>query len=111
MPVESIATPGSGHLNSPVRLAKASRRALVALSWVKMHSYDLEITNKRALGPLQIPDAMIYVHLHILRAGFRRKMGRAQVSPWCAHVIFSPSDVGYLTRGWVGVCDGIALDG
>ena len=68
MPVESIATPGSGHLNSPVRLAKVSRRALVALSWVKMHSYDLGITNKRALGPLQIPDAMIYVHLHILRA-------------------------------------------
>ena len=46
----------------------------MALSWVKTHSYDLGITNKRALDPLRIPDAMIDVHLH-LPAGAQKKDG------------------------------------
>ena len=46
----------------------------LALSWVKMHSYDLGITNKRAQDPLRIPDAMIDVHLH-LPAGAQKKDG------------------------------------
>jgi ATP-dependent Lon protease len=54
---------------------KSSRRsAELALSWVKTHSYDLGITNKRALGPLRTPDAKINVHLH-LPAGAQKKDG------------------------------------
>ena len=48
--------------------------AELALSWVKTHSYDLGITNKRAQDPLRIPDAMIDVHLH-LPAGAQKKDG------------------------------------
>ena len=39
--------------------------AELALSWVKTHSYDLGIANKRAQDPLRIPDAMIDVHFHL----------------------------------------------
>ena len=48
--------------------------AELTLSWVKMHSYDLGITNKRVQDPLQIPDAMIDVHLH-LPVGAQKKDG------------------------------------
>ena len=67
-PSRALRLPGVGISTHRFAWRKYQGRALVALSWVKMHSYDLGITNKRALGPLQIPDAMIYVHLHILRA-------------------------------------------
>jgi hypothetical protein len=42
-----------------------------------MHSHDLGITNKRAQGPLQIPDAMLETHLHL-------PVGQTdwEVSPW-----------------------------
>ena len=48
--------------------------AELALSWVKTHSYDLGITNKRAQDPLRIPDAIIDVPLH-LPAGAQKKGG------------------------------------
>ncbi|KAN0142128.1 hypothetical protein V8E53_000590, partial [Lactarius tabidus] len=56
------------------KLALIKESAELALSWVKTHSYDLGITNKRALGPLRIPDAKINVHLH-LPAGAQKKNG------------------------------------
>ncbi|KAN0142121.1 Peptidase S16 [Lactarius tabidus] len=77
MPVESIATPGSGHLKLSGSLGEVIKKsAELALSWVKTRSYDLGITNKRALDPLRIPDAMMDVHLHLrLPAGAQKKDG------------------------------------
>ncbi|KAH9056835.1 ATP-dependent protease La [Lactarius vividus] len=87
MPVESIATPGSGHLKLTGSLGDVIKEsAELALSWVKTHSYDLGITNKRAQDPLRIPDAMIDVHLH-LPAGAQKKDGpSAGVAMVCAMV-------------------------
>lgn len=45
----------------------------LALSWVKMHAYDLCITNSRAQDPLKVPDP-IDIHLH-LPAGAQKKDG------------------------------------
>ncbi|KAI0298983.1 Lon protease C-terminal proteolytic domain-containing protein [Multifurca ochricompacta] len=79
MPVESIATPGNGHLKLTGSLGDVIKEsAELALSWVKMHSYDLSITNKRAQDPLRIPDATIDVHLHF-PAGAQKKDGPRQV--------------------------------
>ncbi|KAH9022784.1 ATP-dependent protease La [Lactarius pseudohatsudake] len=75
MPVESIATPGSGHLKLTGSLGDVIKEsAELALSWVKTHSYDLGITSGRAQDPLRIPDAMIDIHLH-LPAGAQKKDG------------------------------------
>ncbi|KAH9039661.1 Lon protease C-terminal proteolytic domain-containing protein [Lactarius pseudohatsudake] len=87
MPVESIATPGSGHLKLTGSLGDVIKEsAELALSWVKTHSYDLGITSKRAQDPLPIPDAMIVIHLH-LPAGAQKKDGpSAGVAVVCAMV-------------------------
>ncbi|KAH8987330.1 ATP-dependent protease La [Lactarius akahatsu] len=87
MPVESIATPGSGHLKLTGSLGDVIKEsAELALSWVKTHSYDLGITSKRAQDPLRIPDAMIDIHLH-LPAGAQKKDGpSAGVAMVCAMV-------------------------
>ncbi|KAF8262462.1 Lon protease C-terminal proteolytic domain-containing protein [Lactarius quietus] len=87
MPVESIATPGSGHLKLTGSLGDVIKEsAEIALSWVKNHSYDLGITNKRAQDPLRIPDAMIDLHLH-LPAGAQKKDGpSAGVAMVCAMI-------------------------
>ncbi|KAI9459929.1 ATP-dependent protease La [Lactarius psammicola] len=87
MPVESIATPGSGHLKLTGSLGDVIKEsAELALSWVKTHSYSLGITSKRAQDPLRIPDAMIDVHLH-LPAGAQKKDGpSAGVAMVCAIV-------------------------
>ncbi|KAH9011196.1 ATP-dependent protease La [Lactarius hengduanensis] len=87
MPVESIATPGSGHLKLTGSLGDVIKEsAELALSWVKTHSYDLGITSKRAHDPLRIPDAMIDIHLH-LPAGAQKKDGpSAGVAMVCAMV-------------------------
>ncbi|KAI0274151.1 hypothetical protein BGY98DRAFT_936064 [Russula aff. rugulosa BPL654] len=45
-----------------------------ALSWAKMHVYNLGITTKRAQDPLRVPNAMIDVRVH-LPAGARKKGG------------------------------------
>ncbi|KAH9044893.1 ATP-dependent protease La [Lactarius deliciosus] len=89
MPVESIATPGSGHLKLTGSLGDVIKEsAELALSWVKTHSYDLGITSKRAQDPLRIPDAMIDIHLH-LPAGAQKKDGpSAGVAMVCAMVSF-----------------------
>ncbi|KAH9022790.1 Lon protease C-terminal proteolytic domain-containing protein [Lactarius pseudohatsudake] len=72
MPVESIATPGSGHLKLTGSLGDVIKEsAELALSWVKTHSYDLGITN---------------IHLH-LPAGAQKKDGpSAGVAMVCAMV-------------------------
>ncbi|KAH9177271.1 Lon protease C-terminal proteolytic domain-containing protein [Lactarius sanguifluus] len=87
MPVESIATPGSGRLKLTGSLGDVIKEsAELALSWVKTHSYDLGITSKRAQDPLRIPEAMIDVHLH-LPAGAQKKDGpSAGVAMVCAMV-------------------------
>ncbi|KAH9022788.1 ATP-dependent protease La [Lactarius pseudohatsudake] len=87
MPVENIATPGSGHLKLTGSLGDVIKEsAELALSWVKTHSYDLGITSKRAQDPLRIPDAMIDIHLH-LPAGAQKKDGpSAGVAMVCAMV-------------------------
>jgi len=87
MPVESIATPGSGHLKLTGSLGEVIKEsAELALSWVKTHSYDLGITNKHAQDPLRIPDAMIDVHLH-LPSGAQKKDGpSAGVAMVCAMI-------------------------
>ncbi|KAH9029169.1 ATP-dependent protease La [Lactarius pseudohatsudake] len=87
MPIESIATPGSGHLKLTGSLGDVIKEsAELALSWVKTHSYDLGITSKRAQDPLRIPDAMIDIHLH-LPAGAQKKDGpSAGVAMVCAMV-------------------------
>ncbi|KAH9022777.1 ATP-dependent protease La [Lactarius pseudohatsudake] len=87
MPVESIATSGSGHLKLTGSLGDVIKEsAELALSWVKTHSYDLGITSGRAQDPLRIPDAMIDIHLH-LPAGAQKKDGpSAGVAMVCAMV-------------------------
>jgi ATP-dependent Lon protease len=47
----------------------------LALSWVKMHAYDLQITSDRSEDPLKAP-SVIDIHLH-LPAGAQKKVG------WC----------------------------
>ncbi|KAI0246609.1 P-loop containing nucleoside triphosphate hydrolase protein [Lactifluus subvellereus] len=87
MLIESIATPGSGQLKLTGSLGDVIKEsAELALSWVKTHTYDLGITNKRALDPLRIPDAAIDLHLH-LPAGAQKKDGpSAGVAMICAVV-------------------------
>jgi ATP-dependent Lon protease len=45
----------------------------LALSWVKTHAYDLQITSDRSEDPLKVPST-IDVHLH-LPAGAQKKVG------------------------------------
>ncbi|KAI0270715.1 Lon protease C-terminal proteolytic domain-containing protein [Gloeopeniophorella convolvens] len=86
MPVESIATPGSGHLKLTGSLGDVIKEsAELALSWVKTHAYELGITTARAQDPLRVPDA-IDVHLHF-PAGAQKKDGpSAGVAMICALV-------------------------
>jgi len=87
MPVESIATPGSGNLKLTGSLGDVIKEsAELALSWVKTHAYDLGITNKHGQDLLRMPDATIDVHLH-LPAGAQKKDGpSAGVAMVCAMV-------------------------
>jgi ATP-dependent Lon protease len=100
MPVETIAVPGSGRLRltgslGDVRVFLSSsliswwyflcvhadqltlqvikESGELALSWVKMHAYDLCITNTHSVDPLKVPEP-IDVHLH-LPAGAQKKDG------------------------------------
>jgi ATP-dependent Lon protease len=74
MPVETIAVPGSGKLKLTGSLGEVIKESgELALSWVKMHAYDLCITNTRLQDPLKVPDP-IDVHLH-LPAGAQKKDG------------------------------------
>lgn len=44
----------------------------LALSWVKNHAYDLQITSNRSEDPLRVPN-VVDVHLH-LPAGAQKKV-------------------------------------
>ena len=48
--------------------------AELRLSWMKKHSYDLGVTNKRVQDLLRVPDTIIDVHLHLL-TGAQKKAG------------------------------------
>ena len=80
-----------------------------SLSWIKTHSYDLRITNKHVLDPPRIPDVMIDVHLHLPACVLKKDGSSAGVTT--VRTLYPSSDVDYLTGVWVGVRNGIALDG
>jgi len=44
----------------------------LALTWLKAHAYDLQITSNRCDDPLKVPN-MVDVHLH-LPAGAQKKV-------------------------------------
>jgi len=86
LPVEAIAVPGSGELKLTGSLGDVIKEsALLALSWVKMHAYELCLTKMRGKDPLKFPEG-IDVHLH-LPAGAQKKDGpSAGVAMVCALV-------------------------
>jgi ATP-dependent Lon protease len=101
MPVECIATPGTGNLKLTGSLgAVIKESAELALSWVKTHAYDLGITNKRAQDPLRIPDAVIDLHLH-LPAGAQKKDGpSAGVAMVCSPAFLNGFGAKMTVGGW-----------
>jgi ATP-dependent Lon protease len=84
LPVETIAVPGSGQLKLTGSLGDVIKESgEIALSWVKMHAYEMGITNTRAQDPLKVPN-LIDVHLH-LPAGAQKKDGpSAGIAMACA---------------------------
>jgi ATP-dependent Lon protease len=91
MPVESIATPGSGNLKLTSLLgmcvlwaslkfywcfSRLSKRARSSRLVGSRHMYDLAIITKHTQDPLYNPDAMIDVHLHLT----------AETDCWCCCV-------------------------
>jgi ATP-dependent Lon protease len=86
LPVETIAVPGSGELKLTGSLGEVIKESgLLALSWVKVHAYELCVTNVRGTDPLKFPEG-IDVHLH-LPAGAQKKDGpSAGVAMVCALV-------------------------
>ena len=86
LPVETIAVPGRGKLKLTGSLGDVIKESgELALSWLKMHAYDLCITDKRLQDPLKVPEAFD-VHLH-LPAGAQKKDGpSAGVTMVCALV-------------------------
>jgi len=61
----------------------------LALSWVKTHAYDLQITSNRSEDPLKVPN-VVDVHLH-LPAGAQKKV------IWCGY----PAERTEAHRGFV----------
>jgi ATP-dependent Lon protease len=86
LPVETIAVPGTGKLKLTGSLGDVIKESgELALSWLKMHAYDLCITDTRMQDPLKVPEAFD-VHLH-LPAGAQKKDGpSAGVAMVCAFV-------------------------
>ena len=86
LPVETIAVPGSGKLKLTGSLGDVIKESgELALSWLKMHAYNLCITDTRMQDPLKVPEALD-VHLH-LPAGAQKKDGpSAGVTMVCALV-------------------------
>jgi ATP-dependent Lon protease len=92
LPVETCTIPGKGNLQltgslGDVRSISTCRQhrpipvlipqvikesSSLALSWVKTHAYDLQITSNRSEDPLKVPN-VIDVHLH-LPAGAQKKV-------------------------------------
>lgn len=96
LPVETCTIPGKGDLrltgslgdvrstfNVPfhslniIRLLSTAQvikeSSSLALSWVKTHAYDLQITSDRSQDPLKVP-SVVDIHLH-LPAGAQKKVG------------------------------------
>lgn len=86
MPVETIATPGTGKLKLTGSLGDVIKESgELALSWVKTYAYDLRITSSRSEDPLMKPTPFD-IHLH-LPAGAQKKDGpSAGVTMVCAFV-------------------------
>lgn len=86
LPVETITVPGTGKLKLTGSLGDVIKESgELALSWLKMHAYDLCITDTRMQDPLKVPEAFD-VHLH-LPAGAQKKDGpSAGVAMVCAFV-------------------------
>ncbi len=86
LPVETIAVPGTGKLKLTGSLGDVIKESgELALSWLKMHAYDLCITDTRMQDPLKVPEAFD-LHLH-LPAGAQKKDGpSAGVAMVCALV-------------------------
>lgn len=97
LPVETCTTPGKGDLRltgslgevrliphlpfvgvsrvTSAQIAQVIKESSsLALSWVKAHAYDLQITSDRNEDPLKVPN-MVDVHLH-LPAGGQKKVSR-----------------------------------
>jgi len=116
LPVESIALPGSGKLKLTGSLGDVIKEsAELALSWVKMHAYQLGITNTRSQDPLQVPNP-IDLHLHLPSGAVKKDGPSAGIAITCAFVSLLtgacvPSNVamtGEITlRGRVGPVGGI----
>ena len=86
LPVETVAVPGTGQLKLTGSLGDVIKESgELALSWVKMHAYELCITRARGADPLKLPEG-IDVHLH-LPSGAQKKDGpSAGVAMVCALV-------------------------
>ena len=85
---------GVGHLKLTGACGEVIKESTeLALSWVKTHSYDLEIMNKRALDPLRILDAMIDMHLHLPAGAQKKDRPSAGVAMVRTQISF-PSDLG-----------------
>lgn len=84
--VETMAVPGTGKLKLTGSLGDVIKESgELALSWLKMHAYDLCITDTRLQDPLKVPEAFD-VHLH-MPAGAQKKDGpSAGVTMVCALV-------------------------
>ncbi|KAI9448766.1 hypothetical protein BJY52DRAFT_1228151 [Lactarius psammicola] len=87
MPVESIATPGSGRLKLTDSLGDES--AELELSWVKMHALNLGITSKRAEEPRPVPDAMI----DVTHRGLVSPVGGIEEEKYWARIVWVPDKV------------------
>ena len=82
--------------------------AELALSWVKMRSYNLGITSKRAQDPLRIPDAMIDVHSH-RPAGAQKEDGPSAGVARVRTRTFCPLRFQFLNRENGQVCAIVSL--
>ena len=69
----SPSTPGAYSSLAPITQVIKESSSL-ALSWVKTHAYDLQITSNRSEDPLKVPN-VVDVHLH-LPAGAQKKVVR-----------------------------------
>ncbi|KAF8485481.1 ATP-dependent protease La [Gautieria morchelliformis] len=86
LPVETIATPGTGQLKLTGSLGEVIRESgEIALSWVKTHAYALCVTSLPSQDPLKVPDP-IDIHVH-LPSGAQKKDGpSAGITMVCALV-------------------------
>lgn len=86
LPVETCTVPGKGDLQLTGSLGDVIKESsLLALSWIKTHAYNLQITSNRSEDPLKVPN-VVDVHLH-LPAGAQKKDGpSAGIAMVCALV-------------------------